>query len=116
MPDEKLVSEALEPVFDGEAPETPIVAGEPVVPGAFWWRGALYPVVRILQAGRELGPCTHGSGEMYLRRHWYRIVSAEGLVMRIYFERRPRSSGKVTRRWWLYSVSAPSTENVAGAR
>lgn len=104
---EKLVSEALSPVFCEAAGDTPMAVGEPVLPGAFRWRGAVYPVLQVLASGRGLGPCTHGSGEQYVRRHWYRIASAGGLEMRIYFERRPRSGGKASRRWWLYSTTSP---------
>lgn len=104
MPREKLVSEALEPLFDEGGADTPMHAGEPLVPGAFRWRGDRYPVIHILEAGRGLGPCTHGSGELYVRRHWYRIETRDSVVLRVYFERRPRSGGKSAKRWWLYSV------------
>lgn len=112
MPAEKLISEALRPLFDGDGVDSPIVAGEPLIPRAFVWRGATYPVLAVLEAGRGLGPCTHGSGELYVRKHWYRIATAGGLVMRVYFERRPRGSAAL-KRWWLYSIadseSAPET-------
>jgi len=114
MSHEKLVSEALTPVFSGVDAETPMTLGEPQLPGAFRWRGDTYPVLRVLASGRGLGPCTHGSGEQYVRRHWYQIASKGGIVMRIYFERKARSGGKSTRRWWLYSTRFPEAETADG--
>jgi len=107
---EKLISEAVEAVFDGGAEDRPVAAGEPVTPQALVWRGTRYPVLRVLSSGRDLGPCTHGSGERYVRRHWYRIETTDGAVLRVYFERRPRIRGKAGRRWWLYSIERPETQ------
>ena len=101
---EKLISEALRPVFT-EGDEGRVVVGEPILPGAFVWRGTTYPVLRVESAGRGMGPCTHGSGERYVRRHWYRLETTGGLVMQVYFERRPR--GKQRQRWWLYAITDP---------
>jgi hypothetical protein len=44
----------------------------------------------------------HGSGERYVRKHWYRVKTTEGPEMKIYFERQRRSSGGS--RWRLYAV------------
>ncbi len=104
MAAEKLISEALRPLFAGDGVDSPVTAGDPLLPRAFVWRGATYPVLAVLNAGRGLGPCTHGSGERYVRKHWYRIATAGGLVMRVYFERRPRRGAAMTR-WWLYSIA-----------
>ena len=104
---EKLVSEAIEPVFEGMAIEGQVVAGEPLVPGALVWRGTAYPVLRVLSSGKGLGPCSHGSGERYVRKHWYRIETTDHMVMRVYFERRPRAGTKAARRWWLYTIESP---------
>lgn len=116
MAREKLISEALQPLFGEGHTDTPMAVGEPVIPGAFQWRGREYPVLRVLESGRGLGPCTHGSGEQYVRRHWYRIESEGGLVLRIYFERRPKPGGKGSKRWWLYSTVAPETAAGGGNR
>lgn len=104
MPDERFISESLEPRY-GVGPGIPVRAGEPVLPGSFRWRGDEYPVLRLLESGRALGPCTHGSGERYVRRHWYRIETTGGLVMRIYFERRPAGRARSKQRWWLYALA-----------
>lgn len=80
-----------------------MIAGEPLVPHALVWRGTTYPVLAVLQTGRGLGPCTHGSDERYVRKHWYRFATTGGLVFRVYFERRART-GSSFKRWWLYSI------------
>ncbi len=104
---EKLISEAVAPRFDGEADDTPVVVGEPIVPTALVWRGTIYPVLNVLSAGKGLGPCTHGSGEQYVHKHWYRFETTDSVVLRVYFERRPRARGKKAKRWWLYSIETP---------
>lgn len=101
---ERLISESLRPLYHGE--NGPAVAGEPVIPQALVWRGVSYPVLAVLAAGRGLGPCTHGSGERYVRKHWYRFATTGNLILRVYFERQPRA-GAVSKRWWLYSVEEP---------
>ncbi len=75
-------------------------------------------MLQVLETGKGLGPCTHGSGERYVRKHWYRFVSKGGLVLRIYFERRPRprSRAGAVKRWWLYSVADTGSPAGAGAR
>lgn len=114
MPDERFISESLEPLYSVESGlQAP--AGEPVLPGAFRWRGGALPVLRLLESGRGLGPCTHGSGEMYVRRHWYRIETSGGRIMRIYFERRPRGRGRKTRRWWLYAIAGGEADSSLSA-
>lgn len=102
-PSEKLISESVRPLFDGEGPVVG-VAGEPRVPSALVWRGATWPVLAVLESGRGLGPCTHDSGERYVRKHWYVFQSTGGARLRVYFERRARGRA-VQRRWWLYSLA-----------
>ncbi len=104
---EKLVSESVQPVFNSGAAEHPLAVGEPLVPQAVVWRGISYPVVALLSSGKGLGPCSHGSGERYVHKHWYRFETTDGRIMRVYFERRPRSGGETQRRWWLYTIEEP---------
>ena len=104
---EKLISEAVKPLFEGGPEDGTVVAGEPLVPGALVWRGTTYPVLRVLSSGKGLGPCSHGSDERYVRKHWYRIETTDRMVMRVYFERRPRAGAKAARRWWLYTIESP---------
>ena len=57
----------------------------------------------VLEEWKETGACHHGSGERYVRKHWYRVKMTTGEEMKIYFERQARSK----RRWWLYTVASP---------
>jgi hypothetical protein len=79
-----------------------MAAGAPGLPRSFWWRGTYFSVLAVLEKWKESGDCRHGSGERYVRKHWYRVKTAEGPEMKIYFERQQRSSGGS--RWRLYSI------------
>lgn len=78
-------------------------AGEPGLPTRFAWRGTQYEVAQILDRWKTTGPCHHGSGEQYVRRHWFRVVTTDGTQMEIYFDRQPRSRQK-KQRWWLAAI------------
>ena len=78
--------------------------GEPGLPARFTWRDDEYTVAEILASWKESGKCTHGS-EMYLRKHWYEIRTVCGKVMKLYFERKARSTKQAKQRWWLYTTT-----------
>ncbi len=102
----EFVCEAMIPVagtFDSSA----MVAGEPGLPARFQWRGSEYEIARVLSAWKTTGPCTHGSGERYVRRHWYRIETTDGSTMELYFDRRPRVRQKL-QRWWVATLVPPA--------
>ena len=101
---EELISERLVPVMDSVDARR-VVIGAPLLPTRFIWRGDEYTVTEVLEEWRETGACHHGSGERYVRKHWFRLRMAGGEVMKIYFERQARSSRERTTRWWLYTVS-----------
>ncbi len=94
--------------FCGEVDARRVVVGEPV-PSRRDFHGAdmcrITPWVEMLEEWKESGPCTHGSGEMYVRKHWYRIRTSGGDEMKIYFERKARSAREVKKRWWLYTLT-----------
>lgn len=98
---EDIVPEAL--TFSAPA----MASGGPGLPRSFAWRGETYPVLRILEEWKETGPCRHGSGELYVRKHWFRFQTTGDLELRVYFERQPRPSSS-KRRWRLFSLTAPS--------
>ena len=76
--------------------------GKPGLPQKFSWQGKLFSVLEVLEEWKEAGDCRHGSGERYVRKHWFRVSTTENLEMKIYFERQRRSSGGA--RWRLYSI------------
>jgi len=100
---EQFISEAIKPV-SGTIEVRGMLRGEPGLPRRFVWRGEEYEVADVLQQWRETGPCTSGSPEQYVRKHWYRIRTAGGAEMKIYFERQARSRRQQKSRWWLYTI------------
>ncbi|MBM4118257.1 cytoplasmic protein [bacterium] len=98
---ERFVSEAIVPEaggFDAVAMAT----GEPAPPARFCWRGREFTVVEQVESWRELTPRSFES-EQYLRRHWFRLRTACGATLVIYFQRRARDAGRGPR-WWLYTI------------
>ena len=102
---EEFVSEPITPV-PGTADPRPMARGEAGLPSRFVWRGREYRVARILQAwktsSREGGSAT---GELYLRKHWYKVATATGEVMTLYCDRQARSAKRPKARWWLYTMA-----------
>ena len=79
-------------------------AGAPVVPSSFEWRGETHVAVAMLEQWKESSPCSHGSDEIYLRKHWYRVKTDAGIEMTVYFQRQPASRARARDRWYLYSI------------
>jgi phosphoribosylglycinamide formyltransferase-1 len=76
-----------------------------MLPSRFCWGKREVEIAVVLSAWRDTGPCSHGSGEQYVRKHWFRVRTTDGAEMQIYFERQPRSRSAAKARWWLYTVS-----------
>jgi phosphoribosylglycinamide formyltransferase-1 len=99
----RFVGEAIEPVTD-TADTRRMTRGEPGLPRRFRWRGTEYEVARVLEHWRGTGACRHGSGERYVRKHWYRVRTTDGSEMKLYFERQARSGRERKVRWWLHTI------------
>jgi Family of unknown function (DUF6504) len=104
---ETFVGERITPE-DASFSLSPMAAGKPGLPSKFSWKGKSFSVLEVLEEWKECGDCRHGSGERYVRKHWFRVRTTDDLEMKIYFERQARSSGGS--RWRLYSLRslAPS--------
>lgn len=102
---ERFIDEAVTPLT-ATADTARMAAGEPGMPRAFLWHGRTVEVAAVLRSWRETGPCRHGSGEMYVRKHWFEIATTDGGTMKLYFERQPRR-GQKGARWWLVSMAEP---------
>ena len=100
---EQFISEQIIPVLESIDTGT-MAKGEPGFPHRFKWREAEYSVEEILEKWKGTAQCSHGSKEMYLRKHWYKIVTTTGETMKLYFERQPKSKRQSKSRWWLFSV------------
>lgn len=103
---DQFVSEAIEPI-DGTFDTAGMARGEPGLPGRFRWRGREYAVDEVMDRWKESGPCRNGADEVYLRKHWYKLRTDDGVVMKLYFQRQPKrgSAGKKQPRWWLYTIT-----------
>lgn len=108
----RFVSEAIAPV-PGSMEPAMMASGEPGLPMRFTWRGREYAVAEVLEKWRETGPCRHGSGEQYARKHWFRIKTEDGSEMRLYFERQPASRKRAKTRWFLHSIISPKGNDVS---
>jgi len=100
---EQFISAAIQPVagtFDAARMST----GEPGLPRQFRWKRQTIQIARVLKTWRETGPCHHGSGETYVRKHWFEVLSDGGETMKIYFQRHSRSRSEG--RWWLFTIGS----------
>lgn len=101
---ERFVGEGIIPV-DRSFSVSAMATGTPGLPLSFSWRGRRFAILEVLEAWKDCGDCRHGSGERYVRKHWFRVRTTEAQEMRIYFERQGRTSGGS--RWRLYSIRGP---------
>jgi len=100
----QFISEPIEPeagTFDARV----MARGEPGLPGHFTWRGVRYAVADVIEEWKS-SQREGGSGELYLRRHWYKVRTDPPAVMTLYCERQPggRTRAAAKRRWWVYTV------------
>ncbi len=79
-------------------------AGEPGLPARFTWRDEPVEVVGLIGKWKTDGACRHGSGERYVRRHWYRILTGDGREMTIYCDRQARDRSRPQVRWFLFTI------------
>ncbi|MCU0599205.1 MAG: DUF6504 family protein [Desulfobacterales bacterium] len=100
---EEFISEAIKPATD-MLDTNRMAGGEPGIPLEFTWRGKNIRVLDVKQCWKETGPCRHGSGERYVRKHWFEVVTESDGIMKIYFERQPKGRRK-SGRWRLFTVS-----------
>ena len=92
----------------------PASGGAPAVPARFSVQGGGHlGVVSVVEEWRDYADCHHGGTERYLRRHWYKVVSEDQRVARIYFDRQPRRGRPATERWCLYAWESSSAADAA---
>ena len=101
---EQFVSEPIQPVA-ASYDTSRMAIGEPGVPGEFMWCGKTWQVKKVVRSWRKMGPCTHGSGELYVRRHYYEVETESGEIIKLYFDRNPIKGKSKTPRWWLFSIT-----------
>lgn len=84
-----------------------MAAGEPGLPRRFVWRDQTLEVTAVLRSWRVTGPCRHGSGERYVRRHCYEVRLSTGAAATLCFERQPRQPRTRAQRWRLLDITGP---------
>ena len=100
---EQFISEPLKAVTEAVDPRS-FAIGAPLLPAEFIWRGNSLSIAEVLEEWKETSPCRHGSGELYVRKHWFRLRLKTGEEAKIYFERQPRFGDGKKARWWLFSL------------
>ena len=100
----EFISEPITPV-EGTLDMQMMARGEPGLPKRFVWRDREYTIGQILEIRKELGGCSHGGSDQYIRKHWFTILTTDGITMKIYFERNPKPGRTSKPRWWLHSLS-----------
>lgn len=97
-PDDEFISEPLRPLrgtFGTQAMST----GLPGLPAGFTWRDTAYTVVAVVAAWKASAP---SSGQLYLRRHYYRLQMSDGSEWTVYFLRHVYGNA-ARKRWYLES-------------
>jgi hypothetical protein len=106
----ELISEPITPE-SASADSARMARGEPGLPKAFTWRGDAYGVRCELAAWKESSrEGARAVGDLYLRRHYYRLHMTDGHVWTVYFIRQSPRSGNPKNRWFLYTIDRSHPE------
>jgi hypothetical protein len=101
---EEFISEpvtALAGQFDAHSMAT----GVPGLPGGFTWRGLDCLIVERLDQWKQSSPeGGRAGGEVYLRRHYFRLRMNDGAIWTVYFVRVATAGRNPRSRWFLYSI------------
>jgi hypothetical protein len=100
---ERFIGDPIRPV-PGTGDAAMMARGLPGLPRKFTWRGQGVEVAEVIGTRRTLGSCRHGSGEKYVRRHWFMIRTTNGATMTLYCDRQARRGQSAKARWWLFTT------------
>ncbi len=101
---EEFVSEPIHP-HEGSFDALEMGRGLPGLPTGFSWRDAQFQIAGVMRAWKDSSREGAGAqGELYLRRHCYRLQMSDGTVWTVYFVRQTPKSGNPRTRWFLYSI------------
>lgn len=109
----EFIDEPIVPV-PGTADAKSMAVGLPGLPQQFQWRGRRYTVRGLVRAWKTSGPCRNGSAEMYLRRHWYEVLTEPPAVMVLYCDRQAKGRKHPKARWWLFTIEPVRTGALPG--
>jgi hypothetical protein len=96
----QFVGEPIAPQADS-ADVAAMSRGEPGLPSAFVWRDRRYAIASVVSRWKSHG---EDRGDVYVRRHWFEVLTECGERMRIYFDRNPGGSRSQLGRWWLFAI------------
>lgn len=112
MPHNEFISEPITPdarTFDAAAMAT----GVPGLPTGFTWRDRHFQIDAIISSWKESESCTHGSGERYLRKHFWKVRVMTGETMTLYALRKVKRGENPKQRWWLYTIEQPPVHGLS---
>ncbi len=102
---ELFICEPMTPVA-GTGDAAGMARGEPGLPKLFTWRAKEYRISSVIRNWKSSGRCRNGSREMYLRRHWYKILTEPPMIMTIYCDCQAKNRKHPKARWWVYHDNA----------
>ena len=109
----QFICEELKPAA-GTADASAMVRREPGLPTSFTWRGVQYKIAGVTSQWKSHGHCRSSSKskEMYLRRHWYIILTDPPIFMTIYCDRQARNRSKPKSRWFVHTIEQIEDQTV----
>ncbi len=105
---EQFIGESVRPSA-GSFETAAMAGGEPGLPASITWRGEEYRLHEVQERWKTTSGCSHGSGEQYVRRHWFRVHTDRDLELTLYCDRQASRGRKKSPRWWLYTTSPMPT-------
>lgn len=93
----KLVSCPI--VAGGEGFVTPTSGAGPPVPSTLIWGDRTLRITAVVRTWRSTKT---DRGDVYLKRHWFELETADGERLEVYYDREARRGAS---RWWLYTIT-----------
>ena len=115
-PRAQFICEPLTPA-PGSADIAAMAKGEPGLPERFTWRDCEDRIAGLIEKWNSYGSCKSSSRskEMYLRRHWYKVLTDPPMIMTIYCDRQAKNRAKPKSRWFVHTVEpvSPAQQDIA---
>ncbi len=99
----ELISESITPHV-GNFDAASMGRGEPGLPRGFTWRGKSVDVLERISTWKQSSREGGSAGDLYLRRHYYKLRTSDGCIWTIYFVRQTPRTGDPKNRWFLYTI------------
>lgn len=97
-----LISEPITP-FAGTFDTSAMGRGEPGLPRGFNWRDHDFEIAQTLETWKHSSREGGGAGDLYLRRHYYKLRMSDDSIWTVYFIRQTPKTGNPKSRWFLYT-------------